>query len=223
MAVPSSLEAQFEKVLGARVDGDPSAQRRLADAWEAAARWWGSLADQWETGGQRMASAAGVTALALARQHQAVVQDMRNQSAYCRSVGEQCRGNAAEVELGQWTWDWFCAIMATQLAADAVLVFTTGPVGLAKAAATRSGWAAAWRQVLRRLVEVIATNGIGAATSRGRILLLSTLVGGGLGASVPLIAQALQLRAGDRDRIDWARAAIGGVSGAAGGFAGAGL
>ncbi|NUS43413.1 MAG: hypothetical protein HOQ24_06975 [Mycobacteriaceae bacterium] len=222
MQLPLGIsERTAEQVLGPRPDGEPAQLRRLAAAWEAAAKECEVIAERMRV----MTSAPtlhGVTGGELEARRTESIQLLTNQAAFCRSNSEQCGGTATDFELGQWTWDAIAVIMATQLAADACLVVAGGPLGAAKSIATRAAARSAWRRALTRLIEVVATNGVGAATSRARIMLLSGIIGAGLGAGVPLIAQVVQKEHGDRDRIDWIQVGVNGAAGLGGGLFGAG-
>ncbi|NUS44015.1 MAG: hypothetical protein HOQ24_10055 [Mycobacteriaceae bacterium] len=216
-------ESQIEYVLGPRPDGHPDKLRSVEHGWGAAANSSELAARRLESHSAALDTMGhGDTGRALTKSAKAQARELHNIAEYYRHNGAQCGQTAADIELGQWSWDAIGAVMAVQLVADAYLVFASGPVGAAKVAATRTAAKLAWRRALQRMIEVIATNGIGMATSRARILLLSTAVGAGLGGGVPLVAQLAQHRNHDRDRIDWTQVGVNAIAGAGGGLLGAG-
>jgi hypothetical protein len=213
--------AVAESVLGPRPRGESEALRRVGDAWSAAGQW---LRTQAESSVKGVTSgladcAAGQAADEMGDCCRRTSTALMGQADYCESLAAQAYLGANSIELGQLTWDGMAIMTVTQLVTDALLL----EAGAARAAADRAAASAGWRRFLSALLERLTRAGVTFTTSRTRMLVTATVMGGVANGAVALGAQLVQEVKGHRTRLDTASIVTETVSGAAGGLAGAAL
>ncbi|WP_040837121.1 hypothetical protein [Nocardia brevicatena] len=220
MMLPEGFpEDLVEQVLGPYPDGKPGEMRLAGDAWSDSAERCRVLAGRCETVSAVLRqSGEGHTYAEASRRYADLARDLSMQADYHDSMAEQQYTGANSIELGQLNWIGIGTVMVIQLVASAYLLYAA-PV---KMAADRVVAQAAWRIVLRSVVETITLSGARATASRGAMVLASTVLGAVTGAGVMAAAQGWQWAQGNRKTFDWKSIAIAGISGAAGGAAGAG-
>ncbi|NUS43019.1 MAG: hypothetical protein HOQ24_04940, partial [Mycobacteriaceae bacterium] len=213
--------AVVEPIMGPYPRGDTDRMRVVCDSWTDAGLCCEVNAIRSEAAAAHMSALEGQANAALAQRCAREATAQHELKTYCDSLAAETRAGANSIELGQLSWIGFAAITLIQMGADAILIATTGPAALIKANATRAAARATWRNVLSKVIHLIATSGINEGASRAALLAMSAAVGAGLGGGVTWGAQFLQQREGKRDRIDADAVLISAAGGATGGLAGA--